>query len=57
MNAREFERLAAEALDALPEEFLRHLENIEVTIEDWPSKSKGARRVHDYGIEAFADPL
>ena len=38
MNALEFERLAAEALDALPEEFLRHLENIEVTIEDWPSK-------------------
>ena len=38
MNAREFERLVAEALDALPEEFLHHLENIEVTIEDWPSE-------------------
>jgi predicted Zn-dependent protease with MMP-like domain len=37
VNDREFEELVAEALDSLPEEFLRHLENIEVTIEDWPS--------------------
>ena len=38
MNEAEFERLAAEALDSLPEEFLHHLENIEVTIEDRPSR-------------------
>jgi predicted Zn-dependent protease with MMP-like domain len=38
VRAQEFERLAAEALDSLPEEILHHLENIEVIIEDRPSK-------------------
>jgi predicted Zn-dependent protease with MMP-like domain len=38
VRAEEFERLAAEALDSLPEETLHHLENIEVIIEDRPSK-------------------
>lgn len=32
-----FEALVAEALDSLPAEFLKHLENVEVVVEDWPS--------------------
>jgi predicted Zn-dependent protease with MMP-like domain len=32
-----FERLVAEALDGIPEEFARHLENVAVVIEEEPS--------------------
>lgn len=42
-----FERLAAEALDSLPEQFLAHLENVEVVIEHLPSKDDLA----DAGLE------
>ncbi len=28
----------ADALDSLPEEFLERMENVEVIIEDWPSR-------------------
>ena len=31
-----FERLVAEAMDALPEFFQTRLENVEVVVEDWP---------------------
>ena len=37
MTRTEFETLVAEALDAIPEEFARHLENVAVTVEDEPS--------------------
>jgi predicted Zn-dependent protease with MMP-like domain len=33
-----FADLVAEALDSLPEEFLERLENIQVTVEEWPSR-------------------
>lgn len=35
MNRRLFERLVAEELDNLPEEFRRKLDNVEIVIEDW----------------------
>jgi predicted Zn-dependent protease with MMP-like domain len=42
-----FERLVAEALDALPEFFQAKLDNVAVVVEDWPSRetmrSTGAR--------------
>lgn len=37
MNRATFERLVAEALDGLPEQFLAHMENVEVVIEEWPT--------------------
>src|SRR5262249_49864084 len=37
MNRTEFEALVAEALDAIPEEFARYLENVTVVIEDEPA--------------------
>ena len=37
MNRRTFEQVVAEALDALPEEIARHLENVVVAVEDRPS--------------------
>ncbi len=42
-----FERLVAEALDALPEDFLRHMENVEVVIEAWPTRED----LEDAGLE------
>ncbi len=38
MKREEFEHLVEEALSSLPEEFLNALENIEVVVEDWPSR-------------------
>lgn len=35
-----FEEMVAEALDALPPEFARRVENVEVTCEDWPSEEE-----------------
>jgi predicted Zn-dependent protease with MMP-like domain len=36
VNRDSFERLVAEALDGLPEEFRQALDNVEVVVEDWP---------------------
>lgn len=36
-SGRSFEQLVAEALDNLPEDIVRHLDNVEVVIEPWPS--------------------
>lgn len=38
MNRERFEELVQDALDSLPEEFLEGMENIEVLVEDWPSR-------------------
>ena len=37
MRRREFRNLVKQALDGLPAEFLRRLDNLAITIEDWPS--------------------
>lgn len=47
MKREVFERLVAEALDGLPEQFLAHMENVEVVIEEWPS----ALTLADAGME------
>jgi predicted Zn-dependent protease with MMP-like domain len=33
-----FEQLVVEALDALPDVFLDKLDNVEIVVEDWPSR-------------------
>lgn len=33
----EFQELVAEALEALPPIFVRHLDNVDVVVEDWPN--------------------
>jgi predicted Zn-dependent protease with MMP-like domain len=40
MNRERFEQLVAQAVEALPEEFQEKLENIDVVIEDWPSRAQ-----------------
>jgi predicted Zn-dependent protease with MMP-like domain len=37
MEAEHFEELVASALDALPEPFASHLDNVEIVVEDEPS--------------------
>jgi predicted Zn-dependent protease with MMP-like domain len=38
VDEQQFSQLVADALDSLPEEFLERMENVEVLIEDWPSR-------------------
>jgi predicted Zn-dependent protease with MMP-like domain len=38
LNQDAFERLVAQALDSLPEEFGQALDNVDVVVEDWPDK-------------------
>lgn len=38
MNRQTFEHLVAQALDELPQEFQEKLDNVEVTVEDWPDR-------------------
>ncbi len=37
MEREEFERLVWRAVEGLPEEFQRKLENVDIVVEDWPT--------------------
>lgn len=39
MTIEEFSSLVAEAVEDLPEEFIQHLENVEVVVEEWPTQA------------------
>ncbi len=51
MQRETFEELVADAVSSLPEEFGELLDNVEIFVEDWPSKeqlkSVGLRDRHD----------
>jgi predicted Zn-dependent protease with MMP-like domain len=53
MDRREFERLVADAVDAIPEEFARRLENVAIVIEDEPSPAL----LRDLGLDPRRDTL
>ena len=38
MRLEDFAVLVEEALESLPEEFLERIENVQVDIEEWPSR-------------------
>jgi predicted Zn-dependent protease with MMP-like domain len=38
MNTVDFERIVAEALDALPQFFRDRMDNVEVVVEEWPDQ-------------------
>ena len=40
MNQEEFEQLVAKAIDDLPDEFLTRLENIDVVVEESPTRTQ-----------------
>ncbi|HEX8683903.1 MAG TPA: metallopeptidase family protein [Ardenticatenaceae bacterium] len=37
METAEFETLVVEAIESLPEDFLRLMDNVEVVVEEWPT--------------------
>ena len=47
LTSSEFERLAAEALDELPEFFQEQMSNVEVLVKQWPTR----RELEDAGVE------
>lgn len=47
VSAADFERLAAQALDDLPEPFASHLDNVDVVVEDEPTPEE----IADAGLE------
>ncbi len=53
MERPEFERLVAEALDTIPPEFARYLENVAVVIEDEPAPLL----LRDLGLDPRRDTL
>ena len=40
LSQEQFEELVAQGLDRLPDEISRHLDNVAVTIADWPSPAE-----------------
>lgn len=40
MTRNEFEELVKEALDSLPEEFAKKLDNVEVVVGEWPTREQ-----------------
>jgi predicted Zn-dependent protease with MMP-like domain len=40
VDLQAFSQLVAEALDSMPEEFLERMFNVEVLIEDWPTRDQ-----------------
>lgn len=46
LTFEEFEQLVVKALDSLPASILGHLENVDVVIEDWPSRED----FEEYGL-------
>jgi len=47
ISRKEFERLAAEAIEGLPDEFASRLKNVEFVIEDYPSPEDQGK----FGVE------
>lgn len=51
MDEEKFKKLVSEALDLIPEEFASRLNNVEVTISDWPNPYQAAKaRIRQGGI-------
>jgi predicted Zn-dependent protease with MMP-like domain len=40
MDRERFDRLVAEAVESLPPEFKQRLENIDVVVQDWPTRQQ-----------------
>jgi predicted Zn-dependent protease with MMP-like domain len=38
MDLVDFDEIVSEALDALPEEFRNGMDNVDIVVEDWPSR-------------------
>jgi predicted Zn-dependent protease with MMP-like domain len=50
MERSEFEKVVEEAMEQLPDEFARNLENIDITIEDTPARQKAGAKLLLLGL-------
>ena len=48
MQREKFEALVARAIDSLPPEFQRKLENVDVVVEDWPTRRQLRQAKHSH---------
>ena len=48
MQREKFEALVARAIDNLPPEFQRKLENVDVVVEDWPTRRQLRQAKHSH---------
>jgi len=48
MQREKFEALVARAIDSLPPEFQRKLENVDVVVEDWPTRIQMRQAKHSH---------
>ena len=46
MERRKFEALVVRAIDNLPAEFQRKLENVDIVVEEWPTRGQLGRAKH-----------
>jgi predicted Zn-dependent protease with MMP-like domain len=51
MQREKFEALVARAIDSLPPEFQRKLENVDVVVEDWPTAGQLRQAKHSHPIQ------
>jgi predicted Zn-dependent protease with MMP-like domain len=51
MQREKFEALVARAIDNLPPEFQRKLENVDVVVEDWPTRRQLRQVKHRHPIQ------
>lgn len=51
MDLEEFQRLVDEAVESIPEEFKKHLDNIDIGVEIWPTiEDMRSIRIHPHSI-------
>lgn len=43
MDYKDFEQLVEDAIESMPEDFLKVMENVSVVVEDWPRRDQLAR--------------
>jgi predicted Zn-dependent protease with MMP-like domain len=51
MEREKFEALVARAIDNLPPEFQRKLENVDIVVEDWPTPRQLGQAKHSHPIQ------
>jgi predicted Zn-dependent protease with MMP-like domain len=51
MQREKFEALVARAIDSLPAEFQRKLENVDIIVENWPTRRQLRQVKHSHPIQ------
>jgi len=51
MQREKFEALVARAIDSLPPEFQRKLENVDIVVENWPTRGQLRQAKHSHPIQ------